>query len=202
VANNPDSGPAVDAQGRPVIDPTENVKALNEASTENVKALTEAAVKRLDDMAELRATYDRRLLDQRNRCDEKVERQKVRYEKELREADKELRKAESERIDAIRAVDVGAVQRAAEVAAAQAEALRNQVAAAATASATALGAALDPIQKDIADLRRAQYEAQGQKAQVVESRGASAAWYGAIGAGVMLILAALAIIGFIVAQTP
>ena len=44
------------------------------------------------------------------------------------------------------------------------------MAAAATAASTALSAALEPIQKDIADLRRAQYEAQGQKTQVVETR--------------------------------
>ena len=37
-------------------------------------------------------------------------------------------------------------------------------------TATALAAALEPIQKDIQDLRRAQYEAQGQKTQVVETR--------------------------------
>ena len=76
---------------------------------------------------------------------------------------------------------MGAVNRAAEVSAAQAqtlatqvavsaETLRTQVAAAASAASTALSAALEPIQKDIADLRRAQYEAQGQKTQVVEAR--------------------------------
>jgi hypothetical protein len=91
-----------------------------------------------------------------------------------------LRDAETARIDAIRAVDVGAVQRAAEVAATQAstlaaqvstsaETLRTQVAAAAGAQTIALNAALDPIQKRIDDLTRAQYEAQGQKTQVVET---------------------------------
>src|ERR1017187_3071000 len=65
----------------------------------------------------------------------------------------ELRRAEAERIDAIRAVDVGAVNRAAEVAATQAltlatqvatsaETLRTQVAATATAGNVALAAAL------------------------------------------------------------
>lgn len=49
----------------------------------------------------------------------------------------------------------------------------TQVAAAATASTVALAAALEPIIKDIADLRRAQYEAQGQKTQVVETQSAS-----------------------------
>jgi hypothetical protein len=51
-----------------------------------------------------------------------------------------------------------------------AEALRGQVEAARQQTATALAAALEPIQKDIQDLRRAQYEAQGKQGQVVESR--------------------------------
>lgn len=83
--------------------------------------------------------------------------------------DEQLRGKETERIDAIRSVDVAAVQRASEVAAIQAatlatqvqtsaEALRNQVAAAATAAATALATALEPLQKSIDELRRIQYE--------------------------------------------
>jgi hypothetical protein len=46
----------------------------------------------------------------------------------------------------------------------------TQVSTTAVAAQTALVAALGPIIKDIADLRRAQYEAQGQKTQVVETR--------------------------------
>jgi len=153
-------GIGVDSRGNATIDPSENVKALNEAS-----------VKALADLASLRAKYDIRLIDQRNRYDEKLDKQRRYYDDKLRDADKELRKAESDRIDAIRAVDVGNVQRAAEVAAAAAEALRSTVAVAAQAASTNLAAALDPIQKDIADLRRAQYEAQGQKTQVVDQRG-------------------------------
>lgn len=136
----------------------------------NVLDLVEAAINRLDDLNEAyRGHYDERfkLLDERL----------------AREFDhvRELRVAEADRIDAIRAVDVGAVAAAAAVSATQAatlastqvisaETLRNQVAAAATASTVALAAALDPIQKDIADLRRAQYEQQGQKLQVTETR--------------------------------
>jgi hypothetical protein len=135
-----------------VIDPTENVIALVQAES-----------KRLDDMRNLVAAHASEVSALRAEYDEK------------------LRKAETARIDAIRAVDVGAVNRAAEVSATQAitlatqvatsaETLRTQVAAAATAAAAALAAALEPIQKSIEDLRRAQYEAQGQKAQVGESR--------------------------------
>jgi hypothetical protein len=43
-------------------------------------------------------------------------------------------------------------------------------AAAASAATTALAGALEPIQKDIADLRKAQYEAQGVKTNVGETR--------------------------------
>jgi hypothetical protein len=59
----------------------------------------------------------------------------------------------------VRGVDSrGAIQATTLVAqvAASAETLRTQVAAAATAATTALAAALEPIQKDIADLRRVQ----------------------------------------------
>jgi hypothetical protein len=130
--------------------------------TTNVISLVEAAMKRQDDLRNLEARHVGELAELRAHYDQK------------------LREAETARIDAIRAVDVGAVNRAAEVAATQAntlaaqvatsaETLRTQVAAAATAATTALAAALEPIQKDIADLRRAQYEAQGQKTQVVES---------------------------------
>jgi hypothetical protein len=172
--------------------------------TENVKALTEAAVHRLDDLRDMETRHQDRIRVLMVGHMAEVSKLRAEYDTLLREA-------ESKRIDAIRAVDVGAVQRAAEVSAAQAqtlaiqvatsaETLRAQVAAAATASATALGAALDPIQKDIADLRRAQYEAQGQKTQVVESRGASGAIFAAVGLGFSLILVMIAVAGIVLAK--
>jgi hypothetical protein len=153
------AGAATDSFGRAVLDPTKNVLDL-----------VQAAITRLDDLNNsYREHYNLRFVQ----MDERLDREFSHIS--------ELRKAESDRIDAIRAVDVGNVAAAAAVSATQAttlaaqvatsaETLRNQVAAAATASTVALGAALDPIQKDIADLRRAQYEQQGQKAQVSESR--------------------------------
>jgi hypothetical protein len=127
--------------------------------TKNVLDLVRGEIRRVDD---LRAA-DLLLANERARYDDR------------------LRLAESARIDAIRAVDVGAVQQAATVSATaantlvlqvatSAETLRNQVAATAIAAATSLAAALEPLQKDIADLRRAQYEAQGVKANVGETR--------------------------------
>ena len=145
-------GPGVDAQGRSVIDPTANVLAVVGAAVQRLDDLRLLGLAHVQEMATLRAEYE----------------------------DK-LRGKESERIDAIRAVDVNAVQRAAEVQAAQAltlqaqvatsaEAMRAQVAAAANAAAAALSASLEPVQKSIDDLRKTQYEQQGQKAAQSEGR--------------------------------
>jgi hypothetical protein len=148
----------------------------------NVRLLLEAAVRRIDDLAaastklaELRAEYS-----------------------------EAMRGMESARIDAIRAVDVGAVNRAAEVSATQAttlaaqvavsaETLRTQVAATATAQTVALAAALVPLQEAIADLRKTQYEQAGQKAQVVETRSSTTGLWQVVGvmAAIMLGLAGL-----------
>lgn len=148
----PRDGQGSDATGRPVVDPTQNVLDLVQAAIQRQDDLRTMADQHAAYVAELRASYDER-----------------------------LRQAETARIDAIRAVDVGAVQRAAEVALTQAstlatqvavsaETLRAQVAAAASASSVSLAAALVPIQEAIADLRRAQYEQAGQRTQVVEQR--------------------------------
>jgi hypothetical protein len=145
-------GPGVDAKGTPVIDPTQNVLDLVNAAIKRQDDLREAESRHMREITQLRAEYTA-----------------------------QLRAAETARIDAIRAVDVGAVNRAAEVSAQQAttlaaqvatsaETLRTQVAAAAAAATVALSAALEPIQKDIQDLRKAQYEAQGVKAQTGETR--------------------------------
>jgi hypothetical protein len=174
-------GPGVDAYGQPVIDPTQNVLDL-----------VKAAMQRQDDLREMQSQYTGRIGEMREVHARDVSELRAAYDGQLREAarrseerldskDQQLRAAETARIDAIRAVDVGAVNRAAEVSATQAatlatqvatsaEALRGQVEAARQQTATALAAALEPIQKDIQDLRRAQYEAQGQKTQVVETR--------------------------------
>jgi hypothetical protein len=150
---SPRPGLGVDWYGFPAIDPTKNVLDLVAAAIARQDDLREMESKHLRELASMRATYDLR-----------------------------LREAESARINAIREVDVGAVRQAAEVSAAQAQTLASQVAvsaetlrsqmvaAAAAAAATALASALSPIQNDIADLRRSQYEAMGQQTQVVESR--------------------------------
>lgn len=157
--------------------------------TANVVAILDAAVRRQDDLRLQESAHIRELLAMRAAFDD------------------QLSKAETQRIDAIRAVDVGAVNRAAEVSATQAatlaaqvtvsaETLRTQVSSAATAATVALAAALEPIQKDIADLRRAQYEQQGQKVAVsenaVDKRGNSTQV-------LQIIAAVIAVLGILVA---
>lgn len=166
------TGIGVDSSGGPVIDPTANVLQL-----------VEAANIRQDDLRRMESNHIRELLtlDRAHAKDASVR--------------------ERDRIDAIRAVDVGAVQRAAEVQLAQAtalatqqatiaETLRGQVTAAATVQATALGAALVPLQEAIADLRRVQYETAGGKTQVVEARAGTDQGRQGIG----LIIAAVSVV--------
>lgn len=168
------AGAGIDAHGNAVLDPTKNVLDL-----------VRAAVLRLDDMSSLRAekstaihSIDMKRIDERNSMQvvftEKIADLRAQHESEIRNK-------ETQRLDAIRAVDVSAVAEAARVSAnqastlaaqvqASAEALRTQVATVANAQASALAAALEPIQKSIEDLRKTQYEQQGQRAAQVESK--------------------------------
>jgi hypothetical protein len=170
-------GPGVDAQGRPVIDPTANVIAI-----------LQAAVTRIDDLFELA-----------NHKDDRYESQRRYYDGLVRTLEEQLRRAESARIDAIRAVDVGNVQRAADVAAGQAEQIRQTVAATASAFDAKLIGVLEPIQSAIADLRRAQYETVGGKAQVVEARSSSGALIAAVSLVVVIVLG---LVGYVATRDP
>jgi len=155
-------GPATDRFNVPVIDPTKNVLDLVTAAIGRINDLLDAGFQRQDDLRLAASDHSKQMAALRSEYEDR------------------LAAAETARIDAIRAVDVNAVQQAATVAetratalanqvAQSAEAMRAQVAAAAQAAATALAAALEPIQKDIQDLRKSQYELQGQRAQVVET---------------------------------
>jgi hypothetical protein len=156
MAANTPPGPGVDASGQAVLDPTKNVLQL-----------VDAAIKRQDDLR-------------------KMDHKALRRESKLRAYYEErLREGEAERLDAIRANDQGQVQRAAEVSATTAttlaqtlaqtaEAMRTQVQAAATVTATALDAKIAPLQTAIGDLQRFQFEYAGGKSQVVEARDAAA----------------------------
>jgi hypothetical protein len=184
MANDSGSGAATDAQGRTAADPTENVRELVEAEKLRQDGLREMESRHQTEMRDKESNHVREIVSLRAQYDE------------------ELRKAETARIDAIRAVDVAAGQQAQQVSATQAttlagqvaqaaEAMRTQVAGAATAAVTGLAAALEPIQKDIADLRRAQYEAQGQKTQTTEGSTAGRSMAG------LVIAAAVGFSGFL-----
>lgn len=181
------AGPATNRYNEPVVDPTKNVQDFLYAAIQRQDDLREAEARHWRELANLRAEHTR-----------------------------EMRRAETDRINAIRAVDVGAVNRAAEVAATQAttlaaqvavsaETLRAQVASTAAAGSAALATALEPINASIADLRKAQYEAQGKTAQVVDTRaetgeargrgGSVALW---VGLGISAFVAFLTVIGLII----
>ena len=169
-------GIGVDSGGGPVIDPTQNVLDLVEAAIKRQDDLRDAESRHVREIGKLRSDYAA-----------------------------ELRHGETERINAIRAVDVAAVQQAAQVSATQAttlaaqvatsaETLRTQVAAAATAATVSLAAALVPIQEAIADLRRAQYEAQGRNVEKVDTRQSTGAVIGYIVGGVGILSTLVTII--------
>jgi len=156
-------GPSTDAENSPVFDPSTNVKELVSAEVrriDDLRAQSEAhTCERIDsvekhahEVAELRAKYDDRLRDK-----------------------------ETERIDAIRQVDVNTGQRSAEVAAEAVKALAAQVPVIAEAARGTLATTIEPILKSIAELQRAQYELQGQKTGGAESKDTAAELATAIG---------------------
>ena len=160
---SPAVGTGVDAQGNPVVDPTKNVLDLVRAESLRQDGLREMEAHYLRKLAELESGHLREIAELREYYNQK------------------LRQSETDRIDAIRGVDVDAVQRAAEVQAAaqqtlatqvatSAEALRNQVSATASVTAAGWATALEPMQRRIDDLTRAQYEAQGVRTNVVDAR--------------------------------
>ena len=151
--------------------------------TENVIALVTAAMKRQDDLRDQDSVHIRELMGLRADYDQR------------------LRGAETARIDAIRAVDVGAVNRAAEVQANQANTLAAQVATTADAFRASLAAALAPIQASIEDLRRAQYEAQGKQGQIVETRDVHGESRLNLSAVIAMVAAAVAIVSLILYAT-
>ena len=146
----------------------------------NVYDLVRAAIERQDDLRQAESRHIRELASARHN-----------YERQLREADRHeadtraeyegrLREQETQRLDAIRAVDVAtgaaaaqaAEARATTLAAAQqasAEVLRNQLEQARITTAEALEARIAPLVKAVEDLRQAQYQQQGEKSSKVET---------------------------------
>lgn len=158
-------GPATDREGYALPDPTKNVLDL-----------VEAAIARQDDLREAESQHMREILELRA----EIIRAGADYEAKMREQehkhDQDMRDAEAKRLDAIRNVDQQTALGQAKVTVDTAEALRSRVDAAAVATAGALVIALDPIRKDIADLRQSQYEVQGAKNQNTESGLGTRGW--------------------------
>lgn len=159
-------GPGVDIHGVPVIDPTANV-------LETIKM----AVQRQDDLRIQESSHVREILAIRAEFGEII--QGIRSD-----FDGQFRALEANRINAIRAVDAQAITRAGEVAAVQATTLAAQVSAAAEAMRTQIAntqaqgeanlrTALEPLQVAITDLRRIQYEQQGQRVAQGETKDTS-----------------------------
>jgi DNA anti-recombination protein RmuC len=136
-------GKGVDSEGKPVIDPTENVIAL-----------VEAANIRQDD---LRKVSEQLSLERFQHMREMM-RLHARYESKLS-------LAESKRIDAIRSVDVQAFQMQTERAAQNADALRNLVTTTASTLAGQQRQQSEEINKRLAAIEKLQYEGQGKSSQ-------------------------------------
>jgi hypothetical protein len=163
-------GPSTDAQGRTAVDPTRNVKALSKSDT-----------RRQDDLRHQDQLHIRAIA------------------KLGRSHAKEIRTLESKRIDAIllnvadtaRTTAAAAELRAtalANQASITADAMRAQVAVVAQASNDTLDRRFGPIQNSIEEIRRFQFQSEGGKQQVVETRSTSTHWgvWVAIGVAVMV----------------
>jgi hypothetical protein len=190
---------ASDRFGNPVVDPTKNVLDLVEAANRRQDDLRQAEQAHMREVLTLRTE----LGNQDSKCAAEIAGLRAENAETLREIEQahaaELRLAEAQRIDAIRQVDVEAVQRAAEVQSTaadrlakqvtdSAEAMRTQVAAASEAATRNLATAVSPLTEAVAELRQAQYEAQGQKTQVVETKAQQG-----VSAGQMIALVGVAI---------
>ena len=127
-------GQGIDRFGGPVVDPTENVKALSEAASRRQDDLRQAFEKQVelqlksialidklrDETEQLRSVASRELRD--------AEIKRIDNEAKLRsEYSEKLSNAEAKRLDAIRVVDVNAVAVASQRASDQASVLATQV---------------------------------------------------------------------------
>jgi hypothetical protein len=196
-------GPATDRDNEPVIDPTKNVIALNAAANKRQDDLREMSTRHLQDMLERDRAHIEQILAMR-----------AEFAKEQHESDadhlREIRVLETNRIDAIRAVDVAATAAAATAAENRAGTLAAQVSAAAEAMRTAnadaiagaqsaLSIAIAPLMAAVQEVQRRQYEEAGAKANVVESRDDRGDRRGSIGTVLGVIGGIFGFIGILLA---
>jgi len=203
-------GLGVDSTGGPVIDPTDNVKSLMEAS---VKSLTREAELLAQLADEKIVRMERELIQQ-----EKVANLRAEHEKEIR-------KMESDRVNSIRSVDVAnaaatatqlltAVNNYAAAQQATAETLRNQVASTAAAAIASQSALINPIVERVAVLEKTSYTGAGKQAvtdpamadlvmemrKLTGTRSEGISWVGALAiGGVVLVSGLLGIAGVLYA---
>jgi len=150
IASQP-PGPPADAEGRTAKDPTFNVRELVDSEVRRMDDLRKSDHEHIRETVRMQADFDNRLSDLREKYEEK------------------LRDAETKRIDAIRAVDVGAVAVANTAAENRATTLAGQVNAAKDAQVVSMKAETDPIRKDIGDLRQSQWTIAGGHAENKEN---------------------------------
>lgn len=170
----------------PVIDPTANVIALNEAANRRQDDLRQETNRRIDteiiclkDMAKLRADHVKEISDMRAAHQEK------------------MALAESARLDSIRKVDVDAVATAAERSAAQAAVLAAQV----QASRETLQALVTSTAATVAAQSTQQFNTLGERVTILErsqNLSAGRTGYSDPMRMVMVAVAASAASGFIV----
>lgn len=141
-------GPAVDAAGAPVIDPTENVKDV-----------LRAAVERIDDIMALRAEHQMFVSTLRAEYQEKLDALEAKRLDAIRQVDQLAVKTEADR-------SAAAITVLATSAATTAETLRNAVNTSATNLATQLTNTVNAITERIASLEKLSYTGQGKQAVV------------------------------------
>lgn len=129
-----------------------------------------------------------------------------------RDHDRELRAKETDRLDAIRAVDVANAQRTVDVQATLAQTLQAQVASTAEAmrtqqaqqqqqNAEGLASVIKPLVDRIGLVEQQMWQGRGAKDQVVESRDTRGDNRGQLTTLVYVVLAVLTVIGFVIART-
>lgn len=172
------SGIAVDAYGAPTVDPTKNV--LDHVA---------AAIHRIDDLLDAQGN----LVDAKLAHQSEVVSLRAAHNAEIgrlrAEHASELRLAESGRLDAIRQVDVLAVQTLAQASKDTAEALRVMVDSTAKAIATQTSAAMSTINDRLTLLERLSYEGKGRGGGLQAGWGYLVAGVGFIGTIIAIVFA-------------
>lgn len=174
------SGIGIDYAGDPAFDPSENVKALNEAAAKRQDDLRAAENQRQDDLRAEASKLHRvemqaleTIVDIYGRHATEMDALRSYYAKEIRDLD-------SKHYAAIRQIDVTAVQQLAVVTSTTAESLRSLVQSTASTIATSTANTFQLVIDRVAALEKTSYEGSGK------STGSAATWAAIFGAFVIL----------------